>query len=402
MGHRFAPQRTSRRAALGRWRAWAASQEPARSIWIHAASVGEALTALPVCRRLKASHPDTPIALTYTSPSVERWPGAWAVDRADYLPPDLPVPIQLMLDALRPSLLVFSRADLWPELARAALWRGIPVAIVGATVRPRSGRLRWPARPMFRSLYTGIAYAGAASISDAARLARLGVRQAVLEVTGDPRHDQVLERIPDGQVLRQLVDWAARGEVLVAGSTDPQDEPLVLEAFAEVQPRRPAARLLLCPHKPGPQHSDRVAAQARRLGLEAMVWRGGSLQSDEPCLIVERAGLLADLYTLGALAYVGGGFGSHGVHAVIEPASYAVPVIVGPRGHAADAIALLRSGGAVALPRRQAAPALVRLWEAWLDDVAARVRAGLAARCVLGAGAAHRTATRLLELIADS
>ncbi|MBI2402580.1 MAG: hypothetical protein HYV20_07570 [Gemmatimonadetes bacterium] len=333
-------------------------------IWVHAASVGEALTALPVCRRLKSGSRTSAIALTYTSPSAERWPGGWPVDRADYLPPDLPAPMQAMLEALRPRLLIFSRADVWPELTTAAMGRGIPVAILGATVGPRSGRLGWPVRHMFRPVYAAIAYAGAASNPDADRLARLGVRPAVLDVTGDPRHDQVLERIPDGKVLRRLADWTAPGEVLVAGSTEPTDDTLLLEAFAEVHLRRPAARLLVCPHDLGPRRSEQVAAHARRRGLEAAVWAGGAPQTAAPCLIVERAGMLDDLYAVGALAYVGGGFGWHGVHAVIEPASYAVPVIVGPRGHGADTIALLRAGGAVALPRLGAAQALVHSWEA--------------------------------------
>jgi 3-deoxy-D-manno-octulosonic-acid transferase len=307
--------------------------------------------------------------------------------------------MQAMLDALRPRLLVFSRADVWPELATAAMARGVPVAILAATVGPRSGRLGWPVRPLFRSLYAAISYAGAASNADATRLARLGCSPAVLDLAGDPRHDQVLERVPDGKVLRELWDWAAQGEVLVAGSTEPADEPMVVEAFADVRKRRPAARLLVCPHHPGPQRSDRLRADARRRGLEVAVWRGGSPKDAAPCLIVERAGVLADLYALGALAYVGGGMGPHGVHAMIEPAAYALPVIAGPRGHGADAIALFQAGGAAALPLRHAARALAASWEAWLADGAARARAGVAARRVLTAGAAQRTAARLLELV---
>lgn len=399
MGHWFAPERASRRAAPERWRAWATSRGPSPLIWVHAASVGEALTALPVCHQLKRATPASAVALTYTSPSAERWPGGWPVDRADYLPPDLPGPMHAMLDALRPRLLIFSRADVWPELTTAATGRGVPVAILGATVNPRSGRLGWPVRPLLQSMYAAIAYAGAVSHPDAARLARLGCSPAALDVTGDPRHDQVLERIPDGTVLRQLAAWAAPGEVLVAGSTEPTEEPLLLEAFAQVHQQRPAARLLVCPHDPGPRRCHGVAADARRRGLEAAVWRGGSPPTAASCLVAERAGVLDDLYALGALAYVGGGFGSHGVHAVIEPASFAVPVIVGPRGHGGDTIALLQAGGAVALPQRDPAQALARSWEAWLADGDGRVHAGLAARRALAAGAAQRTAVRLLELM---
>ncbi len=304
-----------------------------------------------------------------------------------------------MLDALRPRLLVFSRADVWPELAWAALARGVPLALVGAAVSARSGRLRWPMRHAFRSLYQGFAYVGAASAPDATRLARLGVRPDVLEVTGDPRHDQVLERIPDWGTVRPLADWAAAGAVLIAGSTDPQDETLLLQTLAALGTRDPAARLLLCPHHLGPGRSGRISALAHRLGVAAATWREGPLRTDAACVIVERMGVLADLYLLGALAYVGGGLGSQGVHAVIEPAVYGLPVIMGPRGHSADATTLLTAGGAVALPRENLTGALLRLWSAWLEDGPARQRAGLAARRALDSGAAHRTAARLLELL---
>lgn len=306
-----------------------------------------------------------------------------------------------MFDALRPRLLVFSRADIWPELAHTAMARGVAVALLGATVGARSHRLGWPGRRMFQPLYADIAYAGAASSADAARLARLGVHASVLEVTGDPRHDQVLERVPDGRILRQLSRWTAPGDVLVAGSTEPADEPLLLQAFAEVRQHRPAARLLVCPHRPGARRSDEVLAEARRRGLDAAVWSGGTLPADAPCLVVELVGVLNDLYALAAVAYVGGGFDWHGVHAVIEPAAYAVPVIIGPRGHGSDAIALLRAGGAVVLPRRAPARTLARCWNALLADEERRVLAGLAARRALSAGATRRTAAHLLNLMGD-
>ncbi len=363
--------------------------------------MGEALTALPVWRRLKAASPATPIVLTCTSPSSRRWPGGWPVDRADFLPPDQPGPIRVMLETLRPRLLAFSRADVWPELTWAALERGVPVALIGAAVRPGSGRLRWPVRGLLRPLYQRIAYAAAASRADAPRLARLGVRQEALAVTGDPRHDQVLERVPDWRAVRPLAAWATPGQTLVAGSTDPKDETLLLEALPALLVRWPAARLLLCPHQPGPRRTEWLTALARRVGLVATSWREGPLQTDAPLVMVERVGVLADLYLLGALAYVGGGLASRGVHAVIEPAACAVPVIVGPRGRAADVTGLLAAGGAVALPAGNSMETLVRLWDSWLDDAPARERAGLAARAALATGAAQRTADRLLKLLAD-
>jgi 3-deoxy-D-manno-octulosonic-acid transferase len=229
----------------------------------------------------------------------------------------------------------------------------------------------------------------------------LGVRPEALEVTGDPRHDQVIERVPVWGAVRPLASWAAAGTVLVAGSTGPEDDELLLEALSQLRQRQPAARLLLCPHHPGAVHTTRILARARRRGIAALPWSGGSLPHDPSCVIVQRLGVLADLYLLGTLAYVGGGLGAGGVHAVIEPAACALPVIVGPRGHSEDVTRLLRAGGAVALPPGDAVAALCSLWDRWLEDAAARQAAGLAARATLETGAAARTARRLLELMAD-
>ncbi len=397
---RYAATLPERRAAVARWCARAAAGARG-AVWIHAASVGEALAAAPVARRLRAARPRIPIVLTHTSPAPTRWPAGWGVDHADYLPLDAAGPMEAVLDALAPPLLVLMRAELWPELVAAALRRHVPVGLAGATVSPGSRRLRWPVRGALGPLYAGLAYAGAVTEADRERLRRLGVRAAALALTGDPRHDQVLERIPDLGPARALLAWAGGGEVLVAGSTDAPDAALLLDALAALRRERPAARLLLCPHDPEPRHTAHVLALSRRAGVPAAPWRGpaDALPGEVACVVVQRLGMLADLYVAGRVAYVGGGFGRQGVHAVIEPAAYALPTIVGPRGLTDDARALLEAGGAVALPARGAARALAAAWRSWLADEDARIRAGLAARAVLSSGAADRTAARLLALI---
>ena len=401
----FAATLPARRAALDRWRARAGAGARG-AVWTHAASVGEALAAAPIVRRLRVARPQVPLVLTHTSPAAATWPAGWDVDYADYLPLDTPRAMDAMLDALTPVLLVLTRAEVWPELVSAALRHGVPVALVGATVSARSQRLRWPARPALRPLYAALGYVGAVSPGDQERLRRLGARAAALEVTGDPRHDQVLERIPDLHPMRPLETWAAGGDVLVAGSTDARDATILLAAFAALRPAHPAARLLLCPHDPGAGPTAHLLALAHRAGVPAAPWRGtgdaavgAGPEREAACVVVERLGVLADLYLLGRMAYVGGGFGRRGVHAVIEPAAYGLPIVVGPRGLAGDARALLDAGGAVSLPAHGAAAALGSIWRRWLADEAARVRTGLAARGALALGAAGRTAERLLEMI---
>lgn len=398
-GTRVAQSLAGRKDALRRWQGWMAAGPAGDVLWIHGASVGEALTAEPLARRLKTARPGARAILTCTSPSVPLAQLHTAFDHANYLPLDEPGPIRSLLALLRPRMLVFSRGDLWPELAAAAHQQGVPLALVGAGVRPGSGRLRWPVRAIFSGLYRSLSYVGAVTSQDAARLLRLGVRETTLEITGDPRHDQVLERIPALPPLRPVSEWAAGHNVLIAGSTDHRDEATLIEACAALRAGGWPAPLVLCPHQPNAVRCAKVAALAARAGIPASVWRGGPVDRGAACLIVERFGVLSDLYCLGGLAYVGGGFGEAGVHAVIEPAAYALPVITGPRGHSADLLELLAAGGAVALPGSRPGEALARIWLAWSQDGAARASAGLAARRTVKAGAASHTVKRLLGLL---
>jgi 3-deoxy-D-manno-octulosonic-acid transferase len=275
------------------------------------------------------------------------------------------------------------------------------VVLIGGTVRPGSGRLRWPLSRWFTPLYAGLAYAAAASEADADRLAALGVRPNALDLPGDPRHDHVLERLPDPGIFRDFGDWAGAHDVLVAGSSEPDDDPLLLDAFAQIHLERPTARLLLCPHCPSPQRTLGLVRLARERALESEIWKAGPVTSRAPVVIVERPGVLADLYGVGQIAYVGGGFGTKGLHAVIEPAAYGIPVVMGPRGHGPDAALLLAAGAAVALPfpKRERLPALTQAWRRWLAEPRLRTQAGLAARRALKTGASQHIAHRLLGLL---
>ena len=146
-------------------------------------------------QEFRARHPDWQVAYTYFSPSAESFAAGIGADIADCLPIDTPEAVAAALDALRPSLLVFAKLDVWPELATRAARAGVPVALVAATVRPGSGRLRPVARALLAPGYRALAIAGAISADDADRLARLGVAAARIRVTGDPRSDSVLARV---------------------------------------------------------------------------------------------------------------------------------------------------------------------------------------------------------------
>lgn len=400
-GHR------GRQGAVARLSAWASrNRNVDRPLaWFHASSVGEGLQAESVLHELRRRHPEAHYVYTHFSPSAVSLARRLPVDVADYLPYDLPRSVEALLGSLAPDLLVFSKLDLWPELAVRAAARGITVTMVAATVSPGSGRLRWPARALLRAGYAAVRAAAAVSEGDAARLARLGVSPDRIHVLGDPRYDSVVERISGVSEEEPLLRFGRGAPTLVAGSTWPRDESVVLGAFARVRARHPAARLVLVPHEPTEAHlvvAERVAA---RLGLPTPL-RLSLAQEPVSLLLVDRVGVLARLYGAGTMAYVGGGFGRAGLHSVLEPAAWGLPVSFGPRWRESrDAAVLLQAGAARALPGRGSAAVeeLAELWSGWIEREEERVTMGKRAKILVerGRGASARSAELLARLISS-
>lgn len=371
-------------------------------IWLHASSVGEGLQAESVLLELRRRRPGAQYVYTHFSPSAESLAGRLPVDAADYLPYDLPRPLEGLLQALAPDLLVFAKLDLWPELAVRAAAHGTRVAMVAATVSPGSGRLRWPVRSLLRPGYAAVCAAAAVADGDAERLARLGVSPDRIRVLGDPRYDSVVDRIAEIAPDEPLLGFGRGAPTLVAGSTWPGDEAVLLRSFARVLPSHPAARLILVPHEPTEPHLLEAERAAAGLGLPAPVRLSRARQA-VPLLLVDRVGVLAALYGAGTMAYVGGGFGRAGLHSVLEPAAWGLPVAFGPHWRESrDAADLLevRGGRALTAPGAAAVGEMVGIWCEWIEREEERRAAGGRSRALVerGRGAAARSAELLAEL----
>jgi len=398
----------ARRGLAARLAAWAQEhRDPRRPlVWMHAPSVGEGLQAKPVLETLRAEQPDWQLAFTFFSPSAERLARNLPVDLADYLPLDRPGDVEAALAALQPAALVFSKLDVWPELTLAAARRGVKLGLISATVSPDSSRLRWPTRQWAHPAYRALDRVGTISDDDGRRLEMLGARPEAIAVTGDTRYDSVAERAERldraREPLARLAAAPAGTFTIVAGSTWPADEAVLLPAFADLLVQVPAARLLLAPHEPHPDHLAGIAQRLHALKLPRPV-RLSQLEHAKPApvIVVDRVGILADLYALADVAFVGGGFHRAGLHSVLEPAVFGVPIAVGPHWRMSrDAGLLLERGGAIALAQDARHP-LHSQWLVWHHDPAARRKAGAAAKQVVaeGRGASERTTALVRDLV---
>jgi 3-deoxy-D-manno-octulosonic-acid transferase len=342
------------------------------------------------------------LAYTHFSPSAAAFARTLDVDFVDYLPFDTAGDARVALDALRPTAIVFSKLDVWPTLARLAGERGTRLGLVSATLAPGSSRRSGLAALVLGDAYARLDAVGAIDAADAERLVRLGVRRTAISVTGDTRYDQVWSRAHQADRAGPLLaPLASSRPTLVAGSTWPADERPLLAAWAALHRRAPALRLIVAPHEPTPAHLAPVERWAASEGLRlARLGRPDAGEAD--VVLVDRVGVLGDLYALGDVAFVGGGFHDAGLHSVLEPAAFGAPVLVGPRhGASRDAGLLTAAGGA-----RSAGSAseLEDALDAWLAAPGAersRRDAGERARTVVraGLGAAERSAALVERLL---
>jgi len=394
-----------RRGLLSRYQAFGSTaRDIARPlVWFHAPSVGEGLQATPVMARLRDRRPDLQIAYTHFSPSAAAFARSTGTDFADYLPFDDAHDMAAALDALRPSALIFSKLDVWPLLVAQAVQRGIPVGMISATLSAGSGRRSALAAAITRDAYAALQAVGAIDDADAARLVQIGVREAVITITGDTRYDQVWAR---AQQAANTAPWLERFRreprvTLVAGSTWPADEAVLLPAWRELTVRFPGAlRLIIAPHEPAPMHLQPIERWAAAHALRC-ARLDASDDATADVVLIDRVGVLGDLYALADSAFVGGGFHAAGLHSVLEPAAFGAPVVFGPRyGNSRDAELLLDDAAARTVPDTSG---LIATLTSWLSPTDARVRreAGTRAKALVqhGLGAADRATELVLALL---
>jgi 3-deoxy-D-manno-octulosonic-acid transferase len=391
---------SARRGIIERYARWGAgSRDSSRPlVWFHAPSVGEGLQALPVIELIRSRRPDAQIAYTFFSPSAETFSQSVRADFVDYLPFDTFDDADAIVSALRPTALVFSKLDIWPALTERAAAAGVAVGVISATLPESSGRRGMFARALLGDAYRSIERVGAIDRKDGERLHEQGVRRERISVTGDTRYDQVWSRAqqPRSAFVQSL--RSAR-PTLLAGSTWASDEEHLLPAWLRIRDKIPDARLVIAPHEVSRPHLQFIEGWARARSLR-LARVDADDAPDADVILVDRYGILGDLYALADVAYVGGGFQSAGLHSVLEPAAFGVPVLFGPRhDKSRDAAKLIEAGGGAAVTRE--ADLSLRLAD-WLGSLPARDVAGAAAGAMVQSelGAAERSFALVSALLA--
>jgi 3-deoxy-D-manno-octulosonic-acid transferase len=319
-------------------------------VWFHASSMGEFEQAKPIITMLRQKRPDVIVAVTFFSPSgFEHSQKYREADLISYLPFDSPGNARRFVATLKPSAAIIMRYDLWPNHVRALRDAGVPAILANATMR-RGGLRNIPLfRGYHRELYDMLTAVLTVTDQDRDTCLGYGVSRAVVETAGDTRYDQVARRCEESRRKRLIPEGVVSGKtVIVVGSSWEADERLLLSAFEEYCAERPDILVILVPHEPTEDHladlEDRMEGRLSSIRFSQLVSYDG-----ERVIVVDSVGILVSLYQYAHLVYVGGGFGA-GVHNVLEPAVYGVPVMIGPNhSNSNEAVELIRRDAIIAV-----------------------------------------------------
>jgi 3-deoxy-D-manno-octulosonic-acid transferase len=308
-------------------------------VWFHVSS-GELEYAKPVMRILKANGQfKHKILVTHFSPSVvESLKKTKEVDLFVPMPWDTPWHWKKFLKHYKPKILAISRTDAWPNLVWQARKYKIPSLIFSATLPRHSGRVSsfW-GRLFFESIFKDLNKISVVSAEDRDNFLRLSDDLPV-SVDGDTRFDQAISRVAEN---RELPAWTQKlpSPVFIAGSTWPEDEHYLLPALKGIN-----LTALIAPHEPTESHLCEIEKKLSQLGLTSVRFSQVKIPLTESIILVDRVGVLADLYRLGTLAFIGGSF-KKSVHSVMEPAASGCFTFFGPYHHNnREALALKKIG----------------------------------------------------------
>jgi 3-deoxy-D-manno-octulosonic-acid transferase len=375
------------------------------SIWVHAVSVGEVLSARPLISELRASYPKLRLFLSTTTLTGQKLArhSVSDVDAVFYFPFDWTITARRTLNVVRPRLFVMTETEIWPNLLRECKRRGVKTLMVNGRISYRSFPRYRLVRPFMKRVLADIDRFCVQGEETSRRLIELGADPARIIVTGSLKFDS-LEASPipgrgRERVLRYFRVSPGR-PVIIAGSTLKGEEEPVIRAFNRVRASGMNALLVIAARHP--ERFDEVERLCRHEGLTVL--RRSELPIDaEPradAVVLDTIGELAALYQIATVVFVGGSLVPAGGHNILEPALYGKPVVFGPHMENFGEIAetFLTNGAAIQV---RTAGELEETMLSLLGDPVRRARVGAAARALVESnrGARDRTLVVIRDLL---
>lgn len=308
---------------------WQRRRSTAPVLWLHCASLGEFEQGRPLAEAFLAAHPDYQLVLSFFSPSGYEPRKNYALASAVfYLPLDSRSNAKLWLDSINPTIAIFIKYEFWYYYLNALQQRRIPTYLASAIFRSQQPFFRWYGG-FFRQMLGCFSHIFVQNRASLDLLQSIGIQHA--SIAGDTRFDRVWAVRTQAKSFPLLESFAQGHRLIVAGSTWPPDEQLLIDYYNN-KIHNTDWKLVIVPHEIDPAHLQQL--ETRLAGLPYARWTQADAQAipSARILIIDTIGMLSSLYRYASVAYIGGGFGK-GIHNTLEAAVYGVPVLFGPRYH---------------------------------------------------------------------
>lgn len=300
------------------------------SLWVHAVSVGESISAVPLIRRFQASFPGTPIVITTMTPTgSQRVRDAFKEELGVsiynvYVPYDLGAFVKRLINHIKPKMFVAMETEIWPNLLNELDKAKVPVLIANGRLSPHS--FKWYKRlgRVMKQILSPVSHVAAQSAMDAERFKGIGMNQQKVTNIGNIKFDFELPAncVQQGKQIHELLS----GTVLIAASTHEGEEKVILEVYKALKAKHNVSLILV------PRHPDRFEEVAKLCELTSFKVKRrsqGLPDSSTEIYLGDTMGEMMMFYASSDIAFVGGSLVPIGGHNLLEPAALSLPVVTG-------------------------------------------------------------------------
>lgn len=319
-----------------------------KTIWFHSASLGEYEQGLPVIERIKEKFPNHKIVVTFFSPSgYEVRKNNLVADLTVYLPLDNKKNAQHFLSLVHPEIVFFIKYEYWPNYLNELRKLGTPTYLISGVFRKNQLFFKWYGG-FYRKALDTFTYFFVQNESSKKLLLELG--KTNVAVSGDTRFDRVASILEKDNSLDFIEAFKNNTLTIVAGSSWPKDENLLVDYINQTSEK---IKFIIAPHN---IKEEQIQELKNYISKKVVLFSEKSTNNlaDFDVFIIDTIGILTKIYSYADIAYVGGGFGNPGVHNILEPATFGVPIVIGPNfSHFAEATALVNMEGCISISNKK-------------------------------------------------
>ena len=320
-----------------------------KTIWFHAASLGEFEQGLPVMEKIKEQFPNYKIVVTFFSPSgYEVRKNNTIADVTVYLPLDTKFNAQQFLKLVHPDLVFFIKYEFWPNYLNELKKLNIKTYLISGIFRENQAFFKWYGG-FYRNALKTFDYFFVQNESSKKLLLSLDFKN--VKISGDTRFDRVASILERDNSLDYIEQFKNNTTTIVIGSSWPKDESLLVNYINQTNEN---VKFIIAPHN---IKAEQIQELKNSISKKTLLFSDYNLEKrlitsleEYDVFIIDTIGILTKIYSYADIAYVGGGFGNPGIHNILEPATFGIPIIVGPNfSHFAEAVALVHKEGCVSI-----------------------------------------------------